>query len=69
MVDVSTQTQALKNLEQILIAAGSSKDKILRTMVYVTSLDDIPKMNEAYSAFFSDPKPVSWSKDGLKMGS
>ncbi|VUC29950.1 unnamed protein product [Clonostachys rosea] len=51
-------TQALKNLENVLIAAGSGSDRILKMTVYVTSMDDVPLLNEAYSAFFSDPKPA-----------
>jgi len=42
----------------VLKAAGSNLDHVLQTTVYLSNLDDFSRMNETYSAFFSDPKPA-----------
>ncbi|KAJ5289209.1 hypothetical protein N7478_002239 [Penicillium angulare] len=51
-------TQALTNLSKVLQAAGSGSDKVLKVMIYVTSMDDVPLMNEAYNKFFAEPRPA-----------
>ncbi|KAI8237969.1 hypothetical protein K4K57_002914 [Colletotrichum sp. SAR 10_99] len=51
-------TQALINLGKVLEAAGSGTDKILKVNIYVTSMEDVPLMNEAYMAFFAEPRPA-----------
>ncbi|KAF4833946.1 RutC family protein [Colletotrichum tropicale] len=51
-------TQALTNLSKVLEAAGSGADKILKVNIYVTSMEDVPLMNEAYMAFFAEPRPA-----------
>ncbi|KAF0331282.1 endoribonuclease l-psp [Colletotrichum asianum] len=50
--------QALTNLSKVLEAAGSGADKILKVNIYVTSMEDVPLMNEAYMAFFAEPRPA-----------
>ncbi|KAK7736390.1 hypothetical protein SLS63_003368 [Diaporthe eres] len=50
--------QALKNLEAVLEAAGSSKRNVLKVNIFITTMDDFATMNEAYDEFFSfEPKP------------
>jgi len=51
-------TQVLKNLEAILNAAGTTKDKVIKVTVFITSLDDFATINEAYSEFFSPHTPA-----------
>ncbi|KAF5511849.1 RutC family protein [Colletotrichum siamense] len=51
-------TQALTKLGKVLEAAGSGTDKILKVNIYVTSMEDIPLMNEAYMVFFAEPRPA-----------
>lgn len=51
-------TQVLKNLEAILKAAGTTRNKVIKVTVYITSLDDFGKINEAYSEFFSPHTPA-----------
>jgi 2-iminobutanoate/2-iminopropanoate deaminase len=38
--------------------AGFKMTDIVSVTVYVTSLDDVPKMNEVYKAVMPDPKPA-----------
>jgi 2-iminobutanoate/2-iminopropanoate deaminase len=58
--DVTTQsTQVLKNLSAVLAAAGTSLNNVVKTTVYLASMDDFTAMNQVYSQFFSsDPAPA-----------
>lgn len=49
---------ALKNVETIVNEAGSSKDQILQMRVYISNIELWGKVNNRYSAFFGDHKPV-----------
>jgi enamine deaminase RidA (YjgF/YER057c/UK114 family) len=42
----------LKRIEQVLVAHGSGKDKVLSGTVYVTDLSKKQEMNTAWKAFF-----------------
>ena len=50
--------QVLYNLEQILIEAGSSKDKIIKLTVYLTDLSNFNKVNDVFLSFFIDNFPT-----------
>ncbi len=57
--DVRAQTRAvLAHVAAILAAAGSSMDRVVKTTVFLTSLDDREGMNEAYAEAFSAPYPA-----------
>ena len=49
---------ALQNVEIILNAAGSSKKQVLQMRVYISDISLWGKVNERYSMFFEDHKPV-----------
>ena len=56
---VSEQTeQVLKNLGEVLKAAGSSLDNVVKTTVFLADMNDFVEMNEVYGRFFSDNKPA-----------
>ncbi|MEP7291117.1 MAG: RidA family protein [Chloroflexota bacterium] len=50
--------QVMENLKAILEAAGSSMDKIVKTTVFLTNLDDFAAMNEIYGGYFGDQPPA-----------
>ncbi|KAF7585714.1 hypothetical protein BBP40_010251 [Aspergillus hancockii] len=50
--------QAIKNLEAVLRAAGSSLENVVKVNIFLTDMDDFSAMNEAYHPLFADPKPV-----------
>ena len=50
--------QTLTNLRAILEAAGSSMDKLVKTTVFLTNLDDFPGMNEVYAKRVGDRPPA-----------
>jgi 2-iminobutanoate/2-iminopropanoate deaminase len=57
--DIREQTRAaLANLAAILNAAGSSMDRVVKTTVFLTSLDDFAGMNDVYASTFSPPYPA-----------
>jgi len=56
---VSEQTeQVLKNLSEVLSAAGTSLDNVVKTTVFLADMNDFVEMNEVYGRFFSDNKPA-----------
>ena len=57
--DVQDQTrQSLKNVREVLLAAGSSMDKIVKATVFITDMNDFPKINEVYAEFFPENPPA-----------
>ena len=56
---VSEQTeQVLKNLSEVLKAAGTSLDGVVKTTVFLADMNDFAEMNEVYGRYFSDNKPA-----------
>lgn len=50
--------QALTNASSILKAAGTDLGHVVKTTVYLDSMDDFAAMNEVYAEFFSHPFPA-----------
>lgn len=50
--------QALKNIEAILDAAGSSLEDVVKATVFVTDMDDFGTVNEVYEEFVTEPYPA-----------
>lgn len=56
---ITEQTeQAFANLRAILEEAGSGLDRIVKTTVYLASLDDFQAMNEVYRRHVGDVPPA-----------
>ena len=56
---VEAQTErVLKNLEAVLAAAGGTLGNVVKTTVYLKSLDDFARMNETYARFFKERPPA-----------
>ncbi|MEN8126509.1 MAG: RidA family protein [Planctomycetota bacterium] len=51
-------TQVLKNLDEVLKAAGSGLDKVLKTTVFLKDMNDFVEMNKVYADAFGDHKPA-----------
>src|ERR1035438_700895 len=57
--DVAAQTErVMKNLSAILAAAGSRLDLVLRSTVFLKSMNDFAAMNAAYGKYFSAAPPA-----------
>ena len=57
--DVALQTdRVLKNLAGILKAAGSGLEKVVKTSVFLKSMNDFAAMNEVYGRYFTTDPPA-----------
>jgi len=50
--------QALENIKAVLLAAGSSLAKVVKTDVYLADMSEFSKMNEIYASYFAEPYPA-----------
>jgi 2-iminobutanoate/2-iminopropanoate deaminase len=50
--------QALRNVETVLKAAGSSLERVVKVTVLLARPDLYKEMNDAYAEFFPDNKPA-----------
>jgi 2-iminobutanoate/2-iminopropanoate deaminase len=61
VIDGDVKAQAdliLRNLSQILTAAGSSLAKAVRCGVFLKNMNDFAAMNEVYGKYFSSAPPA-----------
>lgn len=57
--DAATQArQALTNLQAVLEAAGSSLGQVVKTTVFLVSMDDYAAVNGVYGEFFGASPPA-----------
>ena len=57
--DVAAQTErVMRNLAAILEAAGSSLQRVVKTTVFLRSMNDFGAMNEVYARHFGGHKPA-----------
>ena len=57
--DIESQTeQTLRNVEAILVAAGSSLQHVLRCGVFLIDMSDFERMNRVYERVFAGHKPA-----------
>ncbi|QIP11426.1 RidA family protein [Spirosoma aureum] len=55
----SEQTeQILKNLDAILQAAGSTRDKVIKVTVFIADISAWGTVNQVYTQFFGDHRPA-----------
>ena len=52
--DITAQTeQVMKNLGEVLAAAGSSFEKAIKTTCYLANMSDFAEFNEVYAKYFT----------------
>jgi 2-iminobutanoate/2-iminopropanoate deaminase len=57
--DIKEQThQVFKNLQAVLKEAGSSLESVVKTTVFIKSMDDFASLNDVYGEYFSTHKPA-----------
>ena len=56
---IAEQTeQVLRNLAEVLRAAGTSLEGVVKTTVFLADMNDFAAMNEVYGRYFSDEPPA-----------
>lgn len=56
---VAEQTvETLRNLEEVLVAAGSSLDRVLKTTCFLVDIADFAEFNRAYAQAFGEHRPA-----------
>lgn len=50
--------QAFQNLKNLLEAAGSSMELVVKTTVFIKEMDDFGAINEVYAEYFPEPYPA-----------
>jgi 2-iminobutanoate/2-iminopropanoate deaminase len=56
---IEAQTElALRNLDAILTAAGTSLSTLVKTTIFYTNVADFPTINAVYARFMPDPPPA-----------
>lgn len=50
--------QVFKNISNLLNAAGSSIDKVIKTSVFIKDMNDFAEINSIYAEYFTEPYPA-----------
>jgi len=57
--DVQMQTrQVMENMKAVLEASGASFENVVKTTIFLKSMNDFPKVNEIYSQYFKSNPPA-----------
>lgn len=50
--------QVFKNIKNLLDAAGTSIDKVIKTSVFIKDMNDFAEINAIYAEYFTEPYPA-----------
>lgn len=50
--------QSLTNLKNLLEAAGSDLENVIKVMIFITDMSKFGELNEVYAEFFSNHRPA-----------
>lgn len=57
--DVQEQTkQVIENLKVVLDAAGSDLNHVVKTLIFLSDMENFQKVNEVYGSYFDEHKPA-----------
>lgn len=57
--DIEAATRrSLDNVQAILVEAGSSLEKVVKSTIFLSDMENFGKVNEIYSEYFSEHKPA-----------
>ncbi|MGR3309140.1 MAG: RidA family protein [Candidatus Brocadiales bacterium] len=59
--------QVLENLRNILEAGGSSLEKVVKTTIFLESMDNYNDINEVYAEFFGNVKPARATVEAARL--
>ena len=49
--------QVMRNMQNLLEAAGTSMENVVKTTVFIKEMDDFGAINEVYAKYFPEPCP------------
>lgn len=65
---IEAQTrQAITNLRNVLEAAGSGLDKVVKTTVFISDMNNFAALNAVYAELFGDTKPARSCVDVARL--
>ena len=50
--------QVFTNIKNLLEAAGTNIDNVIKTTVFIKDMNDFAKINEIYAQYFTEPYPA-----------
>lgn len=50
--------QIMQNITEILKAADATINDVVKVVIYVTDMSQMPELNEVYPSYFTEPFPV-----------
>ena len=66
--DIAVQTECvIDNVDAVLRSIGSGLEQVVKTTVFLKSLDDFEGMNVAYGRRFSDVRPARSTIGGVSL--
>lgn len=66
--EIKSQTKAsIENMKNILEAAGSNIDKVLKTTVFLSNMNNFSEMNEVYATYFKEKTPARSTVEVAKL--
>ena len=66
--DIKAQTkQTIRNIENILEAAGSDLSKVIKVTVFLKDINEFTAMNEIYDEYFGKSKPARSTIEAAKL--
>ena len=54
----SETERVMCNLQAVLLAAGSDFNNVVKTSIFLSSMDYFPQVNEVYARYFNAPYPA-----------
>lgn len=66
--DIEAQTeQVFRNITEVLAEAGLTLDHVVKTTVFLQSMEDFPRMNPIYEKAFGGHKPARSTVEVAKL--
>ena len=66
--DIGAQTErVLRNLSEVLEAAGSGLGKVVRCTVFLKNMNDFAAMNQVYGKYFSSAPPARSTVEVVRL--
>ena len=59
--------RVMKNIEAILETAGYGFDQVVKTTIFLKSMDDFAKINAVYASYFTDNYPARETVEAARL--